>query len=56
MWRARLELGKLLNELEQGSTLPQNGRSEVPLDAPAPENEVDLGDIPAGFDRRKSRP
>ena len=56
MWRARLELGKLLNELEQGSTLPQNGRSEVPLDAPAPENEVDLGDIPTGFDWRESRP
>jgi hypothetical protein len=36
------------------STLPQDGRSEVPMDDRTTENEGDdLGDIPAGLDRRR---
>ena len=36
------------------STLPQDGRSEVPMDDCTTENEGDdLGDIPAGLDRRR---
>jgi hypothetical protein len=38
---------------KRASTLPQDGRSEVPMDDPIPENEGDdLGDIPACLDRR----
>jgi hypothetical protein len=34
---------------------PQDGRSEVPVDDPTPENEGDdLGDIPACLDRRRA--
>ena len=40
---------------KQASTLPQDGRSDDAVDDPTPENEGDdIGDIPAGFDRRSA--
>jgi hypothetical protein len=43
-------------EKKPASTLPQDGRSEVVMDDPAPELASaidDVGDIPPALDRRK---
>ena len=42
---------RLLQE-KRASTLPQDGRSEVAVDDP--NDDFDIGDIPACLDRRRS--
>ena len=53
--QTRSDMDELLEaEAENGaSTLPQDGRNEVPLDDPAQEN--DPGDLPAFLDRRRQQ-